>query len=150
MADHGLTDRDRALLVALADGRLRGRRRAHAEERLARVPGGHELLDRQRRVSARLRGGPALTASAAIPLPEPARPSRLLRPAFRLGLAAATVAAVAAAALAVLLPSGGHASAADVAALDHLSATQPAPKPLQGSHARLDASFEGVSYPDWG
>jgi hypothetical protein len=150
MADHPLTDRDRALLVALADGRLRGRRRADAEDRLSGIPGGHELVQRQRRVAATLQGGPESPASLAMALPEPARAARWRRPTVRLGLAAATAAAVAAAVVAVFAPSGGGASAADVAVLGTLHATQPAPEPIPAREGRLNASFEGVSYPNWG
>jgi hypothetical protein len=150
MTEHALTDRDRALLVALADGRLRGRRRAAAEQRLARLPDRDELLQRQRTVAARLQGGPVPPPALELALPPQPRESRRPRPAVRLGMAAATAAAVLAAALAVLLPTGGGANVSDVATLGMLRATQAAPHPLNGKKEVLDTSFEGVSYPNWG
>src|SRR3954454_6376353 len=88
MTEHALNDRDRALLVALADGRLSGRRRAAAEQRLARLPDRDELLERQRSIAARLRGGPAAPPTLELALPPAPRESRWPRPAVRLGLAA--------------------------------------------------------------
>jgi hypothetical protein len=147
MADHALNDRDRALLVALADGRLRGRRRAKAEQRLERIHGAPELVRRQRRVAAALQGGPA-APPPRVTLPATSSPRP--RPVLRIGLAAATVAAVAAAAIAVFAPSAGAPTAAEAAELGMLRATAPAPHPLPGAKARLNASFKGVTYPDWG
>src|SRR5436190_1575231 len=81
MTEHAFNDRDRALLVALADGKLSGRRRA--------------------------------------------------------------------AALAIVLPSGGTPNTADFADVGLLPATQPAPKALADRPQELNTSFEGVSYPNW-
>jgi hypothetical protein len=146
MTDLPLTDRDRALLVGLADGSLRGRRRASVEARLESIPGGPELVRRQRRVAAALQGGPETPAAALI---EPTQTQRPM-PALRLRLAAvATAIAIALVVVAVLLPSGGATTAADIAPLGSLSATAPAPQPLPGVESRLAASFEGVTYPNW-
>jgi hypothetical protein len=150
MTDHALSDRDRALLVALADGKLRGRRRAAAEQRLARLPDMGQLLHRQQSVAAKLRGGPAAPATLELALPPRPRETRWPRPAIRLGLAAAGAAAVVAAALAVVLPSGGGPSTTEFADLGLLPATQPAPKPVANRPQQLNTSFEGVSYPNWG
>jgi hypothetical protein len=147
MTDLPLTDRDRALLVGLADGTLRGRRRASVEARVESIPGGPELVRRQRRVAGALQGGP--TPPVASPLSEVARAQRPM-PAFRPRLAAVAAAiATALVVIAVLLPSGGATTAADIAPLGSLSATAPAPQPLPGVESRLAASFEGVTYPNW-
>jgi hypothetical protein len=149
MTEHALGDRDRALLVALADGRLRGRRRAAAEQRLARLPDRDELLQRQRSIAARLRGGPAPPPALELALPPAPSSTRWPRPAVRLGLAAAGAAAAVAAALAIVLPSGGGLNTSDFADVGLLPATQPAPKPLADRREELDAGFEGIAYPNW-
>ena len=147
MTDLPLTERDRVLLVGLADGTVRGRRRAAAEARLESVPAATNLVRHQRRVAGALQGGPK--APAAPPLSDIARAQRPM-PAFRVRVAAAAGAIAAAlAVVAVLIPSGGATTAADVAPLGSLRATAPAPQPLPGVESRLAVSFEGVTYPNW-
>src|SRR5262245_14634888 len=124
-----MNERDQILIVALADGTLRGRRRARAEARLREIPDGARLLERQRRV----RG--ALHRERVAPAP---------RPAARLALAAAVAALLLA--LIVALPSHDETVVAQAAGLAHAPATEPGPK----SDGRvLKAGVEGVPFPDW-
>ncbi len=140
--DPDLSDRDRILLVGLADGTLRGRRLARAEARVRELPGGADLLERQRRVRRALRDGP---------VPQPLRvataPGRTrLRPLWV--PRAAPVAALAALLLGLVLVLGPSerpvvAQAADLAGPP---ATAPAPA-TAGSVLRADV--DGVAFPDW-
>ena len=79
-----MTNRDRILVVGLADGTLTGRRRERAERRLARIPGVAEQIERQRRVARALQGGPSTPSTlAAAPLPLPAPRRRMCPDAAR-------------------------------------------------------------------
>ncbi len=124
-----MTDRDRILLVALADGTLQGRRRAAAEALLDELPDGPRLLERQRRVRRAL-GGVAAT-------PPPARP----RWAPRMLLAGALAAVL----LTLMLVQPGERSlVAQAASLAHAPSAGPASAPA------LSAGVAGVAFPDWG
>jgi hypothetical protein len=152
MSRQQLTRREEALLVGLADGTLRGDRRASAELRLTRIMGGEDLLERQRRVANALRSGPAAppTLGPAPRLLASAWPWPWSGRAGALGLAA--VAAVALALLAfvlVKLPTGRSPSVLDVARLGHMPSTQPAPDSTPGQPAFVEAEFAGVRYPNW-
>ncbi|HYH91032.1 MAG TPA: hypothetical protein VEX67_17505 [Solirubrobacteraceae bacterium] len=136
-----MTNRDRTLLVQLADGTLSGRRREQAEKRLARIPDGAERLERQRRVAQALRSGPAtpptLTA-ASVPAPRRSR--------FRaVPLAvAATVAAVVAVFVAQL--AGEPSTLTQAADLAKRDAERPAPATAGPA---LREEFAGVTFPEW-
>jgi hypothetical protein len=138
-----LSDRDRALLVALADGELRGSRRARAQARAAEIPGGALLLERQRRVRGALRDGPVPGAAAFAPrTPAPARVPRSLRVAL-VGVAAAILLALGLAGL----PTDRTSLTSEAAALAGAPATAPAPQP---TGPILQASVDGVPFPNWG
>ena len=118
-----MTNRDRILIVALADGTLTGRRRERAERRLAAIPRAAEQVERQRRVSRALSAGPATPPTLA------AAPSALRAPrlrVFRMPLVAATAVAAVLAAL-IVVGGGGGTTLTQAAGLAKLSAEQPAP-----------------------
>jgi hypothetical protein len=142
-----LTDRDRALLVGLADGTLEGRRRARAEALVDEIPDGKALVERQRRVARALAGGrvPAMIPVAARAASAPvARARPVWRPRPRMA-ALATLAAAVLALLTVVL-SSERSTVAQAADLARLPATDPAP----GSAGKvLRASVDGVAFPDW-
>jgi hypothetical protein len=77
-----ITERDRRLLIRLADGTLSGRLRAEAQARVAQIPDAPRLIARQRRV-ARALGGTA----APVPAPAAARFGMRLRVASALAAA---------------------------------------------------------------
>jgi hypothetical protein len=149
----GLSERDRRLLVGLADGVWTGRRRHRAEKRIARVADGAALLERQQRVAHLLRGGPEVPG----PLAErPAAPERLevprMRPWTGVALAALVVAAgvLTATLVAVLArPTIPAPRVLDAAAAGFEPATEAAPRSRPGHRALVTASFEGVDFPNW-
>jgi len=130
-----LTERDRRLLIGLADGTLADRRRPRAEARLAKIPDAERLIARQRRVAHVIRpaGAPA------------ARRSRL-----RPNLPVATVGALAAVAVACLVMivafNGDRPAVMQFADLAGQPATRSAPN--SSGHV-LQASVDGVEFPDW-
>jgi hypothetical protein len=136
-----VTNRDRALLVELADGTLTGRRRRRAEERLARMPDGAKLLERQRRVAQVLRSGPATPPTlAAATMPAPRRSRFRAAPLA----VAATLAAVVAVFVAQL--AGGPSTLTQAAELAKRPAERPAPA---AAGPVLREEFAGVSFPEW-
>ena len=137
-----MTNRDRILIVALADGALTGRRRERAERRLAAIPRAAEQVERQRRVSRALSAGPATPPTLA------AAPSALRAPrlrVFRTPLVAATAVAAVLAAL-IVVGGGGGTTLTQAAGLAKLSAEQPAPAT---AGPVLRASLDGVTFPEW-
>lgn len=135
-----LTDRDRALLVGLADGTLRGRRLARAEARLREIPDGARLLERQGRVRRALRDGPG-PATAVAPHTAPRRRLRWAPAAALAGAVAAIIAA-----MALVTGPDEQPVAAQAAALAREPATAPAPA---STGAVLRADVDGVRFPDW-
>jgi hypothetical protein len=133
----GLSRRDEALLVRLADGALGDAARRRAEARVRAIPDAERLIDRQRRV-ARALGAPDARAQ-----PVRATPSRRLAP----WLLPATAIATALFLLAVLVPGGGPSTVQRAADLAQQPATQPAPA---AAGAVLRAEVDGVPFPDWG
>jgi len=144
MTEHlHLSDRDRALLVGLADGTLRGRSRARAEARLRTLPGAAALLDGQRRVRRALHDGPVPAPGAAPALVRPrAERSRAWVPrAVALGALVAALLGL------FVLPTGADRPVvARAAALAEQPATSAAP-PSVGRVLRADV--QGVAFPDW-
>ena len=135
-----LTDRDRALLVGLADGTLRGRRLARAEARLREIPDGARLLERQGRVRRALRDGPgpvtAVTPHTATPPPA----------ALGAGRGAGRRARGDLRRDGARHRAGQQPVAAQAAALAREPATAPAPA---STGAVLRADVDGVRFPDW-
>jgi hypothetical protein len=126
-----MTRREEILLVALADGTLRGRRLAAAKALADSLPNGDRLIARQRRVGRALGGGVAAR--------QPVRPNWTLRIAPILALGAAIAVFLA------ILPTGSSLTS-DAAALATAPATAPAPA---SDGRRLRASVDGVAFPNW-
>jgi anti-sigma factor RsiW len=155
-------DRIRAELTALADGTLRGRRRARLEAEVASSPQLAEQLEKQRRAVTALRSvearAPAgLRARVEAERRESGAGARrgraaspgawLRRPALAGGLAAAATFALL---LAFLLPGGaGGPSVVEAAELASLPAEAPAPRSDPAEPALLDARAAGLAYPNW-
>jgi len=148
-----LTERDRRSLVAVADGVQRNRSRQRAARQLERVPDASLLVERQRRVSELLRGGPELPRTLA-ERPREVAP-REHAPARRrlvVGVASLTVAAgalAAARALALFPSTPQPPTVAAVSRLGHARALDQAPRSRPGHRALVAASFEGVDFPNW-
>jgi hypothetical protein len=143
---------DRAELAALADGSLRGRRRAELEEEVGRSPELSAMLAEQERAVALLRGldleAPAGLRARVAP---PAKKRRFeLRP-LHLGAAVGATAALAVAAIVVILALGGASSPslANAASLGQRPATAAAPAAQPGQPKLLAVDVEGVPFPDW-
>jgi hypothetical protein len=130
-----LSHRDRAALVALADGTLAGAARERAEARVRALPDAQRRLERQRRVARALGGGAAPVPRAT------ARP----RAAPRVAVAAALAAVLLL--IAVLAPRGGQSTVGQAADRAQLPATQPAPA---AAGPVLTAAVDGVRFPAWG
>lgn len=147
-----LSEQDERDLVALADGTLRGRRREQLEARIADSPELGAALARQRA---------ALAALSGLDLPAPmglrerlsaerSSPSAAVR-RRRLGIAGAIAGAVAAVALAavLVLPSGaGGPTVVEAAKLAELPATDPSTPPDPADPRLLEASAQGLPYPN--
>jgi hypothetical protein len=145
-------ERDRRDLTALADGSLRGRRRARLEARLAASPELREELERQTRAVAAIRSV-ELSAPAGLRARVVAERVGARRPARsrRLALGAALAGAVAAAALAAVLALPGSAgpSVVEAAELASRPATDAAPAPDPATPRELEARAEGLAFPNW-
>jgi hypothetical protein len=124
-------ERDRVLLVGLADGALTGRRLAQAEALVRERPESARAVERQRRVRRAL-GGVRVAPSTA-----PRRWTLRIVPVVAV---AATLAAVLA-----ILPGGG-AITSDAAALALAPAESPAPA---ADGPRLKLAVDGVAFPNW-
>jgi hypothetical protein len=148
--DPPLSDRERALLVGLADGTSSTRRRRRAEALVRRLDGGADLVDRQRRVMSALAGGPVPPLGLA---PEAAPIKRRrglpLPRVFALATAAGVAAAIALALTLVVSP-GGTPTVAAIAELGARPALGTPPPPRPSEPRLLAASFDGVSFPNWG
>jgi hypothetical protein len=137
-----LSDRDGMLLVGLADGTFSGRRRAQAEARAAQIPDAARLIARQRRVARALAATPVRVAP---PRAVPARRAPRL-PRLRLATAGMLAAAAIAGLVALFALRGDRPTVAQAASLAGQPATQSAPP---SSGRALQASVDGVSFPDW-
>jgi hypothetical protein len=148
---HGLSERDRRDLAALADGRLTGRRAAALEARVAKDPALAAALARQRIASTTTRSAAAATtAPASLRERVDATPRARASPRRRRALVpAVAVLAVAALAAVLVLPSGapGGPSVVEAAALGQRPAVEPAPRPATAK--LLDRQAAGLPFPDW-
>jgi anti-sigma factor RsiW len=147
--------RDLADLSALADGSLDPARRGAAQERIAASPELTSLLARERQVVEVLHAARSETrAPAALRARiEAQRPPRQIlarrRLVFTGGVAAAL--AVAALALALILPAGtpGAPSVSQAAALAALGPSGPVPATDATRPARLRTNVQDVYFPNW-
>ena len=150
---------EHAELAALADGTLRGRRRAELEEEVGRSPELQALLAEQERAVALLRGidtrAPAsLRAKVGGAGARVGRAREAKRGRFHLGHAAgvAVALAVAVVALVLLLDASSGVSApslAQAATLGQRAPAAPAPAPRATQPKLLTAAVEGVPFPNW-
>jgi anti-sigma factor RsiW len=142
-------DRMVAELTALADGTLRGRRRARLLAEVARSPELAERLEKQRRAVAALRtveaGAPAWLRARV----EPERRRR--RTSFSRPLAGGLAAGAAfALILALVLPGGaGGPSVVEAAELGAQLSEAPAPGLDPAQPKLLDARAAGLAFPNW-
>jgi hypothetical protein len=134
-------------LLALAEGRLTGQRRADAEARVAASARAAEALGAQRRAIAALRAFAPATPpglEARIRTRAASRPGRVRL--YRPGLAGAC-AALALALVAGLALNGGGDTLAEAAAISEKPATEP--PPASAGRSALRRSFAGVTFPQW-
>jgi hypothetical protein len=144
------TDDDRhAELTALADGTLRGRRRARLLAEVGSSPELAERFEKQRRAVAALRSvderAPAWLRARVEP--ERKRRRRPLSLPLAGGLAAGAAFALI---LALVLPGGaGGPTVVEAAELADRPAAAPAPGPDPSEPALLDARAAGLAFPSW-
>jgi hypothetical protein len=148
-----LTERDRRLLVALADGVQTTRSSRRAAKQLERLPDASLLVAGQRRVTQLLHGGPELPSTLAERPPEVARPQHAFaRRRLAVAVASLTVAAgalTAALALAFLPSKPQPPTVAALSQLGFAPALDPAPRSRPGHPPLVTASFAGVTFPNW-
>jgi hypothetical protein len=141
-----------AELTALADGSLTGRRRAQLLAEIGRSPELAERFEKQRRAVAALRTvderAPAWLRARLAPEPKRRRRRRMV---FSTPLAGGLAAGAAfAVLLALVLPGGaGGPSVVEASEIAARPAEAPAPRPLPAEPALLDASAEGLAFPNW-
>jgi hypothetical protein len=138
-----------AELTALADGTLRGRRRARLLAEVSRSPELAERFEKQRRAVAALRSVDERAPAWLRARVEPERKRR--RSPFSLPLAGGLAAGAAfALILALVLPGGaGGPTVVEAAELAARPAAAPAPGPDPSEPALLDARAEGLAFPAW-
>jgi hypothetical protein len=144
------SDDDRhAELTALADGTLRGRRRARLLAEVGSSPELAERFEKQRRAVAVLRSVDARAPAWLRARVEPERKRR--RRPFSLPLAGGLAAGAAfALILALVLPGGaGGPTVVEAAELAARPAAAPAPGPDPSEPALLDARAAGLAFPSW-
>ncbi len=143
-------DDDRlAELTALADGTLRGRRRARLLAEVGSSPELAERFEKQRRALAALRSVDERAPAWLRARVEPERRRRGFRVPLPLagGLAVGAAFAVL---LALVLPGGaGGPSVVEAAELATRPAAAPAPRTDPSDPAVLDARAEGLAFPSW-
>jgi hypothetical protein len=138
-----------AELTALADGTLRGRRRARLLAEVGSSPELAERFEKQRRAVAVLRSVDARAPAWLRARVEPERKRR--RRPFSLPLAGGLAAGAAfALILALVLPGGaGGPTVVEAAELAARPAAAPAPGPDPSEPALLDARAAGLAFPSW-
>ena len=155
----GLSEHDMAELAAFADGSLPVERRAAVEARLADSAELRAFVERQRRSLAATRALAAepvpatLTASVAAAAPRRKRRGDRERGrglAWRLGLAGAVVAAIAAVVVFNVNRAPAGPSVATAAGIARQAPIAAAPGPIGSSGTTLAASVQGVAFPDFG
>lgn len=153
MPDGELSERDQRDLVALADGTIGGRKRAALEARIAESPELRAALERQRAALTALRTLDEIAVPAGLRArlnAERSTPSTPVR-RRRLAIGGALAGAAAAAALAavLVLPSGaGGPTVVEAAKLNELPATNPSTPPDPADPRLLEASAQGLPYPN--
>jgi hypothetical protein len=140
-----LTEHDRRLLVALADGELSGRRRAKAEALVRELPEGKRILERQRGVRRALAEGPTPMADVTVAIVAPASVRRRSPWLVRLAAPAVALAGVIAVAL-LVFRADQPAVVTQAADLAKRPATLAAPA---SDGTLLRAQVDGVRFPDW-
>jgi anti-sigma factor RsiW len=140
-----------AELAALADGSLSGRRRAELLAEIGRSPELAARFEKQRRAVAALRSvderAPAWLRARVEPESRPRKPRLSFSMPLAGGLAAGAAFAVL---LALLLPGGaGGPSVVEASELAAQPAETAAPGPVPLEPALLDASAEGLAFPNW-
>lgn len=150
-----LSAQEMAELAALADGTLSAERREALEARVASSPELQELVDRQRRAVTLTRAAASEPVPASLQAsvegnirrPRESRGSRRLVPSLALGGVAVAVAAVLVTLVLTGAPSGP--TVADAARLAASQPTEPAPARAGKDWSKLDASVDGVAFPDF-
>ena len=153
MPESGITERDERDLVALADGSLAGDRREEVEARVASSPELGAALERQRAGLTALRALDRLAAPAGLRArvnAERSAPSpKVRRRRFQVGFAIAGAVAAVALATVLVLPSGaGGPTISEAAKLNELPATEAPALPDPDAPTLLQASAEGLAYPN--
>jgi hypothetical protein len=148
-----LSERDQRDLVALADGTIDGRKRDALEARIAESPELQTALERQRAALTALRSLDELAVPAGLRAQlsaERSTPSRQVRRRrFAIGGVLAGAAAAVALTAVLVLPSGaGGPSVVEAAKLNQLPATNPSTPPDPADPRLLEASAEGLPYPN--
>jgi hypothetical protein len=150
-----MSRRDVADLAMLADGTLPAARRAEVEARIASLPSGPELLEKERRAVDALRGASQMQAPASLRERIEADRARAGRAPQRrravLGGGLAAALAVIALALVLILPGGtpGSPSVSQAASLALRGPLSPAPPARGGTGLMLARDVDEVYFPDW-
>jgi hypothetical protein len=149
--DPHLSDAELADLAAFADGSLPPARREQVAARIEGSPELRALVDEQRAAVDAVRALDVLApASLRARLEADARPRRSPRRGRILALSGGLAAAAAVALALLVLPAGDSGpSVTEVAQLYDRGASSPAPPPDPGEPNLLDASVEGVPFPDY-
>ncbi|HWF73888.1 MAG TPA: hypothetical protein VG186_11120 [Solirubrobacteraceae bacterium] len=153
--EHELGRGDIADLAMLADGTLAPARRAEVEARIASLPGGAELLEKERRAVDALRGAAQTQAPVSLRERIEADRARAGRaPQWRravLGGGLAAGIAVLALALVLILPGGtpGSPSVSQAASLALRGPVSPAPPARAGAGRMLARDVDEVYFPNW-
>lgn len=147
-----MDERELADLVALADGKLTGRRRDQVEARVRASPELEALVAEQREVAAALHAvdvGVPAGLRAEIAAKRERRSGSRVTPR-RVGVAALAACAAAVVVVVALPGSPGRPRVSEAARFAMKPAALPAPA-RDSSHAGLlKQSVEGIPFPDWG
>ena len=149
-----LTDRELAELARLADGSLPARRREAVEARVAASLRLRALVDEQRRALALVRGAGGQAPAGLRSRLQDARGAAAPRARrWRVGVAAGLAAAATATALALVLTLPGNVPGGPTVVQAAQLASRPpqSPAPFQdpANQSLLQASVDGVAFPNW-